>query len=633
MEKVISAIKYRSDIDVLRAFSIISVLLFHLDFPIARGGYLGVDIFFVISGYLITSIILKNHIDLLFIKNFLISRAKRILPAYFFVLFIVFIIGNYLFSSDLSQRFNGSVIYGIFFVSNLFFAQEGGYFAISNNLKPLLHFWSLSVEIHFYIFWIVFSFVVISLFKKLYFILIIIIFLISLFIAQYSIDFGKLNAVFLLTPFRLFEFCAGALLCNKFLKINNTLVSNIINVLGWIILSACIYSIFDKEIKHPSLITLLPLIGVSFIIVSNSSFFEKKNLINKTLIFIGKISYSLYLVHWPIIIFVKYNFSGQIHYTLKFFLICISVLISYLMYKLIEIPFRAKKYKISIKIITILTVPTLTLIVFISSVLWAKGEFFWRYKILKYNIDEITRMNDHIEDVRTLNSFRSLRNFNENAKYKILVLGDSHHEDVGSALMIQTNNRKDYSIVGYPFDDMCYVDYDSRKSYLLKIFDKWNDNCKKNKNYIISQNWLPNATHVILVNHWENYTVDLIDQAKKFIENNSNAKIIIVGQTPIFDSFDNFFYEGISKSESQFNSFFFQSKKKEWTLINERIKNVSQNLKIPYIDRYNYICDNINQSCKILFGKDFTYKDRGHWSYFGKNYFSEYIFEQVKNNL
>ena len=128
--------------------------------------------------------------------------------------------------------------------------------------------------------------------------------------------------------------------------------------------------------------------------------------------------------------------------------------------------------------------------------------------------------------------------------------------------MIQTNNKKDYSIVGYPFDDMCYVDYDTRKSYLLKIFDKWNDNCKKNKDYIISQNWLPNATHVILVNHWENYTVDLIDQAKKFIENTPNAKIIIVVKPQYLIVLIIFFMKEFQKVKVNLIAFSFNQRKK-----------------------------------------------------------------------
>ena len=628
-----NSIDYRIDIDILRAFSIVSVLLYHFEFQFAQGGFLGVDIFFVISGYLITSIIRNSELTIDFLKKFFTARSKRIFPAYFFVLIIVFIFGNFSFNSELVERLNGSIIYAIFFISNLFFAQEGGYFAISNNLKPLLHFWSLSVEIHYYILWTLISLIILTTIKKFYSIFIVIVFLFSLIFSQYVIDIGKLNSVFLLTPFRVFEFCVGAILSYKFLIIRNIFFSSIAQIIGWFILFFSVFNFFNHNINHPSLITLLPLSGVFLILVSKNKFINSKNIFNNFLVFIGKISYSLYLVHWPIIVFFKYHTSAELTPLNKLLLIISCFIFSFLLFKFIEVPFRKKTYSKLKKTISVFSLFFIIIIIFISSVIWAKGEMFWRYKIIKYDIDEINRANDHFKDMNIIGEFRSLKNFNQNSEYKILLLGDSHMEDIGSSLMLYTKNNKNFSFVGMPFDDMCFANHDTRDSIFLRYFDKMGQECDIKRKSIFSSSQFKQATHIILVNHWEEYTVNLLTTAKKTLNGESSAKIIIIGQTPIFDSFDNFFYDKISLDEKDFNNFLFNTKKMEWTIINKELAELSKELNLPYINRYDHICDIQTKSCKVLFNKNFTYKDRGHWSYFGKEFFSEYLFRELKNNL
>jgi hypothetical protein len=368
-------------------------------------------------------------------------------------------------------------------------------------------------------------------------------------------------------------------------------------------------------------------------LASNHIVLNTRNVLTNFFVFIGKISYSTYLIHWPIIVFYKYYFSTEFNLVSQIFLILLCFSLAYILFKFVENPFRKKNYNNLKKSITVIFIILISATIFISSVIWAKGDFFWRYKILKYDFDEITRANDHFKDMNIIGKFRQFKTFNENAKYKILLLGDSHMEDVGSSIMLSIKDDKNFSILGIPLDDTCYANYDTRDSIFLRYIDKMGESCNTKRNLVLNSNQIKQASHIILVNHWENYSINLLKVAKNLINNVSSAKLIIVGQGPIFDSFDNFFYDNLNLGETEFNSFLFKSKKKDWAKINQDLKALAIELNIPYIDRYEHICDSASKICKILIDKKFTYKDRSHWSYFGKEFFSDYIFREIKNNL
>jgi peptidoglycan/LPS O-acetylase OafA/YrhL len=146
---------YKPHIDGLRAIAVLSVILFHFDFDMFPGGFVGVDLFFVISGFLITRIIASELISTgsFEFKNFYLRRVRRIIPALYFTIFLSFIFSVLMFSPQHFERFGSSLIYAVFGLSNIFFWQESSYFDTTSIFKPLLHNWSLSVEEQFYIFW------------------------------------------------------------------------------------------------------------------------------------------------------------------------------------------------------------------------------------------------------------------------------------------------------------------------------------------------------------------------------------------------------------------------------------------------------------------------------------------------
>ena len=213
----------RNDIDTLRAISVLSVIIFHIDNFVFPKGYLGVDIFFVISGYVITISIVNNFKkDSFSFSKFYLKRARRILPNLLFIILITTILASLILLTADLKRFSESLVSALAFVSNFYFWLTGGYFSTNDQLKPLLHLWSLSVEEQFYLFFPIFLFFLYKIFKKInYFLIgIIIVSLISFFLNLYFLSHS--DTIFFLFPTRAWQFGIGsALALTPNLKIKN----------------------------------------------------------------------------------------------------------------------------------------------------------------------------------------------------------------------------------------------------------------------------------------------------------------------------------------------------------------------------------------------------------------------------
>ena len=339
---------YRKDIDGLRGLSVISVLLYHADFSfkfydlnfqIFSGGFLGVDIFFVISGFLISKILIEQlDQKKLSYKNFYERRLRRIIPALFFVIILCFPLGWIYMSPEQLSDFSFSTLYMIFFQSNLWFYFKGSYLEFESSLRPILHTWSLSVEEQFYIF---FPFLLVLLYQKkkiinYLFFLITISFIFSVFLSYRSPEF-----TFYFIFSRVWELGLGSL---TYIFYKNQKL-DLKNNNQYLVLTAfflLIYSIifFDDQIKHPSLLTLIPVISTCCLIkYYDNSLLVYKFLQNRLLIYTGLISYSLYLWHFPLLSFYKIK-SFTISNVDKIEVLIVCLILSIITYYLIEKPFR-----------------------------------------------------------------------------------------------------------------------------------------------------------------------------------------------------------------------------------------------------------------------------------------------------
>lgn len=337
---------YRPDIDGLRAIAVLFVVLFHANFNWITGGYIGVDIFFVISGFLITYTIQKEISENRFsFKLFYLRRIRRIIPVMFFILLICTIPAYFMFSSDF-EAYSRTLLHTILSTNNIhLWINNREYFTEDSELIPLLHTWSLSVEEQFYFIWPCLL-LLISKIKSFSTktILILSFLILGLFYSVYSTKVDPNSAYFLLQG-RIFELTIGAVLAYFWhsLPTVNKKVNHLISLLGlFLIVTPAI--LLERSSEFPGVNALWPCLGAALLIYSNKENNNNEGIINsllrnKILVFIGTISYSMYLWHWPIFAFLKY-FNIELTGFIRIASISAIILLSYFSWKYIEQPFR-----------------------------------------------------------------------------------------------------------------------------------------------------------------------------------------------------------------------------------------------------------------------------------------------------
>ena len=474
-----SKLDFIPTIDGLRALAVISVVIYHSKFQFngtefLQGGFLGVDIFFVISGYLISKIIyseIEKTNDFSFF-NFYIKRIKRLFPAIFLVIILTSIAGFFILSPksflDLAYQ-SLSTISGI---SNFYFwITNNAYAAEPSLFKPLLHTWSLSLEMQYYILFPIF-FYFITKYLKNYLIPIVLFFLlISLSISESLIFTKKISFNFYFLFSRGFEFLFGTIIflvsLNSSRDSNKSKLISIFPLIGIIIVISSLVIFNDKD-NLPSILTFSTLIGIGLLI-----FYQEKNiLINKILtntitLFFGKISYSIYLFHFPIFALARYiEFINYETNTKKVFLIILTIILSTFSYYYIEKPFR---YKYKLKKVIITTFSFLIII-------------FLNFKIIK------TEGYDKRGVIETYASIKNSQKifFNKSGKKgEVFFIGDSH----GEALLFDLNKKlknESYNLT-YQFNHIYTPNFSLYDKNNVK-FKEFNTNNKNIKNFLNLKN-------------------------------------------------------------------------------------------------------------------------------------------------
>jgi peptidoglycan/LPS O-acetylase OafA/YrhL len=342
--------KYRPEIDGLRAVAVLSVIFFHAGFPKFRGGFVGVDVFFVISGYLITTIILSEmEAERFSLANFYERRARRILPPLFLVMLAIFPFSWYLLMPTEMIDFSESIAAVALFSSNILFWQESSYWNTANELKPLLHTWSLAIEEQYYVLFPLFLMIMWRFGKRkilaVFFSATLISFAFALWLVYRSPD-----AAFYLLPARGWELAIGASIAFYLLYKKNTIrqitshkaLDELFGFLGIVMIG---YSIvmFNKKTLFPSHYTLIPTLGTAFVIIfTTSGTIIGRFLSSKPMVTTGLMSYSAYLWHQPILAVTHYLIFPKPAKILLLAPICVTFLFAYLSWKFIEKPFRDK---------------------------------------------------------------------------------------------------------------------------------------------------------------------------------------------------------------------------------------------------------------------------------------------------
>lgn len=338
---------YRADIDGLRAVAVLAVIGFHAFPSLVRGGFVGVDIFFVISGFLISTIIFESLGRNSFsFAEFYSRRIKRIFPALLIVLFASWAFSEFALLPDEYSQLGKHIVGGAGFVSNYFFWRESGYFDEAAITKPLLHLWSLGVEEQFYLVWPLLVWLAWKKRRSLFFVI--------LFIAAASFALN-IDGVrhgdpgpFFFPQTRFWELMIGALLAcgaldakNRFAtpKIRGSL-QNLLSLLGAGFVAAG-FLIIDKGQPFPGWSALLPTAGAALIILAGPrAWFNRVILSNGVLVWVGLISFPLYLWHWPILSFAQILLGGTPSVAARISAVAASLVLAWLTYQLIERPIR-----------------------------------------------------------------------------------------------------------------------------------------------------------------------------------------------------------------------------------------------------------------------------------------------------
>lgn len=333
---------YRDDVTILRAVAVLMVVLHHFKILFVSGGFVGVDIFFVISGYVITQkIVSEMRLDSFSFAKFYFNRARRLLPSLFAVLLVCTVISLLFFSANSLKEYGKSLSYVALSLGNFHFWQTSGYFDMSSAFKPLLHTWSLGVEEQFYLFWPVILYILFYnrfVFKGLVAIFFsgFLVFIVfsdnAIFRHGMSVES---STIFYMLPFRIFEFSLGALAF--YISIDK--FNKLFFLLGMIII---IFSGFYVPSITAGTGILLPCLGV-FLCLAGGFQLKSSSAVTAVFFWVGSRSYSLYLVHWPVWVYAFYISQKPADYLQKFLCLLFSFLFASILHRFVETKFRYSK--------------------------------------------------------------------------------------------------------------------------------------------------------------------------------------------------------------------------------------------------------------------------------------------------
>ena len=535
-------LSYRAEIDGLRAIAVVSVILYHAQMVLLgrdwfEGGFIGVDIFFVISGYLITRIILselKSKGSFSFL-NFYERRARRILPMLFVVIFVsIPYAWQKLLPSDFVE-YAESILASLFFGSNFFFYfSTTEYGADSALLKPFLHTWSLGVEEQFYLVFPILAIVAFKYFRNYFLTILVGLSLLSILFAE-LMEVRNADLNFYLPFSRFWELAVGSMLAYRELYYkpsNEGFASKSLPIFGLYLIA---YSIlfFDAKTPHPSLHTLIPIIGVALIV----GFASKDELVGKVLgskpfVWIGLISYSAYLWHFPIFAFSRMG-KDPTNYD-KFEWIALTLILSVSSYFLIEKPFRNRTKLLPKNAVSIILVLFLVLSVF---GFMGRGDgFINRYdnSIVELLSPNFYKKSDKYvwEKKKQLYSNEFLGESDSSA-LKVLVIGDSNSGDFINAV---TNSSigKTWSIVSKRISADC-VSYYLSQAELQKALEKHKKSSQKNRCINEHSKTFKNAElfeaadAIIFASNWRESQVKYLRQSNRELVRRYGDKFFYVG--------------------------------------------------------------------------------------------------------
>lgn len=615
--------KYRAEIDGLRALAVLPVVLFHAGFEYFSGGFVGVDVFFVISGYLITTVLLEDMNKGRFsIVDFYDRRARRLLPALFFIVLLTSLFSLMYLPPHALKDVGQSIFAVSLFLSNIFFFIEVDYFANTAELAPLLHTWSLGVEEQFYI---LFPFLLLALKNKSTSsrnLIILSLLVTSLLLSEFMVHKDSLFSFYM--PFtRFWELAAGSMIALNRRQLDileSSLTHNLLAAFGIILIFIPIF-FYTKSTLFPGFTALVPVVGTVLVIVfANQSTIVARLLSWKILVGLGLLSYSLYLSH-NVVFALSRNIGIPLsNISTQIVLIFISLCVAVVSYFFVEKPLRYIKASKSVYLFSS----------FVLIVIFAFGGYLlhktdglkqWKLEALSPELSSLV-----IDSTEEIYERRQIKYniiptakipFNEELdSQKVLILGDSKSEDLYVA--IATN----YAGSKYQFRWLYYDDVEMNNE-----FPKWSSlSAEENR---VSNELLSKADEIVLSATWQYQSTDGVVGFVKFLKE-LDKKVSIVS-TANFNDVASVSYSIAKRNmrSPEVESYLYEQIRTDWQRQYFQLKESlgRQVTKVRFLEKLHAFCDIDSEQCSLRDSDGWYIYDSGHLTVNGYNFFGKYVLE------
>jgi len=612
--------RYRPDIDGLRAIAVLSVIGFHVGFRSFAGGFVGVDVFFVISGFLITRLI-RDQVGAgtFTFRTFYLRRARRLLPMLLFTLTATTAVAAIVLSPLLLKEFGASAVAASVSASNLFFYRQVDYFDTSAIFKPLLHTWSLSVEEQFYLFWpalLVLAFRYLP--RAATPCLIAAIGAASLGLSWYFR--ASPAAVFYLAPFRAWEFAAGALV----VWLPERRTGNVFAEIGC--LSGLILVVASALGLHPALFgtssLLLPCLGTALILYYGTARYSGLVLRNRVAVGVGLISYSLYLVHWPLIVFLRYHRLDEFMLLERWAIILAAIALAVLTYTFIETPFRrmtAGRVRYSTRGFVLRGAAGLALVVTVGLHMWATGGWIWRFpEAIRRQIRTDAIAYDKVYTWRGFRQFE--RPFAREHGKKVLLVGDSQAADFFNVL--QESGRlahADIRTVELDMECQALISVSPEQYEALSSQDR--ATCRDGYENLRTGTVSLDVEQVILAFNWDQRGIPFITSAVARFRAHGARQVFVVGRkSQGYGGPDIVLQRGIAPDIEAFSA---SHKNPISWQANAAIRGLRGDF--TFIDLMSDVCPSVT-SCRVLTDtRDIIFFDASHFTPSGARYVGQLL--------
>ncbi len=524
---------YRKDIDGLRGYAVLFVVFYHFNLFGFQSGFLGVDIFFVISGFLITKII-KNEIESnnFSILNFFHRRVRRIIPLLLFIIIVCTIFSYLLFLPKDLKDFSRSGFSSIFFLSNFYFFFRSEYFDSLSIVKPLLHTWSLSIEEQYYL---IYPLILISIYKfyKKFIVFFLSIFtFLSFILFLYAFD-KEIYLGFYISIFRIWEIFAGCIIAfftkENYLQIENKTFKFAINLISLSLFILLIFICCFFEYTKINLFFLLPsVVLITCLIILTNQYLTSISILysNNFIRFIGITSYSFFLIHWPVLVFYSYFFNTD-ELMIRIFLLIFSFCLSLITFFFIERPFRVKKINLKYFYLCLIL-----LLISLNSI------FFYIEKTdgIKNRLseDNLKKYNDALTlpELKCDKVINQICYHNNGTRPTVIIWGDSHafmYYDFFYSEFKNNNISWIYSSC-YPLFDV-YLNDEYSNNQIPNCIKKNNSlinliNKEKIKKILLIANWSENIIGIETRIEGTGFNNNFISSIEEFSNNSNEAKIL-----------------------------------------------------------------------------------------------------------